>query len=111
MTLLYTTFCFEASHSLALPLGMPQLHGHSYWARVWVRSEAEGVTPLPELEREAMVMRGLLDHQHLNDVLKTAPTMEALTVFIRAHWKGPALQRVCVWRESLGCGAEWVADH
>jgi hypothetical protein len=35
--------------------------------------------------------------------------MEALVDYIRAQWQGPALQRVSVWRESLGCGVEWSA--
>lgn len=108
--LLYTTFCFEASHSLVAPVGFPQLHGHSYWARVWVRSMPEAITPLPALEAEAKRVQSLLDHQHLNDILTTEPTMEGLIAFIRERWTGPELVRVHVWRESLGCGAEWDAQ-
>ncbi len=107
--LLYTTFCFEASHSLAAPIGQPQVHGHSYWARVWVESAAQAITPLPGLETEARRVAALLDHQHLNDLMEAQPTMEALVEFIKARWQGPALQRVQVWRESLGCGVEWSA--
>lgn len=107
--LLYTTFCFEASHSLVAAMGLPQLHGHSYWARVWVQSSPAAVTPVPLIEAEARRVQGLLDHHHLNDILEVEPTMEALIDFIRAHWSGPELRRVHVWRESLGCGAEWEA--
>ncbi|MEY4013691.1 MAG: 6-pyruvoyl tetrahydropterin synthase [Pseudomonadota bacterium] len=107
--LLYTTFCFEASHSLAASVGLPQLHGHSYWARVWVASSAAHPTPLPDLELEARKVQKLLDHQHLNTLMEQEPTMEALVDFIRRTWTGPELKRVSVWRESLGCGAEWSA--
>jgi hypothetical protein len=51
----------------------------------------------------------LLDHQHLNTLMEQEPTMEALIEFIRREWTGPELKRVSVWRESLGCGAEWSA--
>ncbi|NBV89742.1 MAG: hypothetical protein EBR88_09570 [Betaproteobacteria bacterium] len=108
-TLLYTTFCFEASHSLVASMGLPQLHGHSYWARVWVASSSHQPSPLPALELEARRVQQLLDHQHLNALMQEEPTMEALIDFIRHHWNGPALRRVSVWRESLGCGAEWSA--
>ena len=107
--LLYTTFCFEASHSLVASVGLPQLHGHSYWARVWVASSADEPTPLPQLELEACKVQQLLDHQHLNELMEEEPTMEALIQFIRRSWEGPSLARVSVWRESLGCGAEWSA--
>ena len=107
--LLYTTFCFEASHSLQAPIGVPSVHGHSYWARVWIESSREQLTPLPSLEAEAKRVAALLDHQHLNDLMDHQPTMEALVDYIRAPWQGPALKRVHVWRESLGCGVEWSA--
>jgi 6-pyruvoyl-tetrahydropterin synthase len=109
-TLLYTTFSFEASHSLAPAIGLPQIHGHSYWARVWVASPPEGVTPLPGLEAATVRIKALLDHRHLNDVIDHEPTMERIIEFIRAQWEGPPLTRVRVWRESLGCGAEWRPD-
>ncbi|MRD55719.1 hypothetical protein GH816_04105 [Betaproteobacteria bacterium LSUCC0115] len=108
--LLYTTFCFEASHSLQAPIGVPSVHGHSYWARVWIASSREQLTPLPSLETEAKRVAALLDHQHLNDLMDHQPTMEALVDYIRAQWQGPALKRVHVWRESLGCGVEWSAS-
>ena len=108
--LLYTTFCFEASHSLQAPIGVPSVHGHSYWARVWIASSREQLTPLPSLETEAKRVAALLDHQHLNDLMDHQPTMEALVDYIRAQWQGPALTRVHVWRESLGCGVEWSAS-
>ena len=108
--LLYTTFCFEASHSLQAPIGIPSVHGHSYWARVWIESSREQLTPLPSLETEAKRVAALLDHQHLNDLMDHQPTMEALVDYIRAQWQGPALKRVHVWRESLGCGVEWSAS-
>jgi hypothetical protein len=41
--------------------------------------------------------------------MEEEPTMEALIQFIRRSWEGPSLARVSVWRESLGCGAEWSA--
>ena len=110
MTLLYTTFCFEASHSLTSSIGVAQIHGHSYWTRVWVKSDPAQVTPLPRLETAASRIKEMLDHRHLNDVLSADPTMEQLIEFIRRQWDGPALLRVHVWRESLGCGAEWSAD-
>lgn len=108
--LLYTTFCFEASHSLQAPIGVPSVHGHSYWARVWIESSREQLTPLPTLETEAKRVAALLDHQHLNDLMDHQPTMEALVDYIRTQWRGPALKRVHVWRESLGCGVEWSAS-
>lgn len=107
-TLLYTTFCFEASHRLIAPVGLPQMHGHSYWARVWIASSPDHPSPLPDLEQEAQRIKRLLDHQHLNDLMTQEPTMEALIAFIRGAWGGPELERVSVWRESLGCGADWT---
>lgn len=105
--LLFTTFTFESSHSLITTIGQPQTHGHSYWARVYVRSSSREIVPLPRLEAHASEVKVLLDHQHLNDLMDENPTMEALVGYIRRHWRGPALERVLVWRESLGCGVEW----
>lgn len=107
--LLHTTFTFEASHSLVAGIGQEQVHGHSYWARVWVLSSPERITPLPSLEAHARTLQQQLDHRHLNDLMEGPPTMEALVQHIRRHWTGPALARVAVWRESLGCGVEWDA--
>jgi 6-pyruvoyl-tetrahydropterin synthase len=76
---------------------------------VWVASSAAHPTPLPDLELEARKVQKLLDHQHLNTLMEQEPTMEALVDFIRRTWTGPELKRVSVWRESLGCGAEWSA--
>lgn len=109
LVLLHTTITFEASHSLVAGIGQEQVHGHSYWARVWVQSSVGQITPLPSLETHAKALQQRLDHQHLNNLIDGPPTMEALVHYIRKHWPGPALARVAVWRESLGCGVEWDA--
>ena len=43
---LWQEFTIEASHNLPQPIGMPVVHGHSYWIRVYIKTEEDGTTKI-----------------------------------------------------------------
>lgn len=104
---IWTTACIECAHSNP-QLGVPEVHGHSYWLQFFAESSADSPTPLAWMEEAAAAIRGSLDHRNLDGLLPTA-TMESIAAFIVQNWQGPALARVIVRRESIGCGVEWRA--
>jgi 6-pyruvoyltetrahydropterin/6-carboxytetrahydropterin synthase len=103
-------FIFYAAHYLGS--GAPEnsrLHGHSFYAEVTLRGEANPATgflrDLGEVKAALETIRGSLDHRLLNEVegLKT-PTLENLSRFIyeRAKAALPEVVRVKLRRPSYG---------
>lgn len=102
-------FTFSASHQLTtLPDDHKcrRLHGHTYTVEVQLASkvldEHGFVTDFAELAPVGQWLRDNLDHQHLNDVIDTAPSSENLAklVFDRcALLLAPAVGRLvaAVW--------------
>lgn len=104
---IWTTACIECAHSNP-QLGVPEIHGHSYWLQFFAESDAASPTPLGWLEDAASAIKAALDHRNLDNILPTS-TMESISEFVVNNWQGPSLSRVIVRRESIGCGVEWRA--
>ncbi len=107
-------FFFDAAHTLQRDIereGSLRVHGHTYHAEVSVhgpRDPATGmVVDLGQVRLQVEQLRPQLDHRMLDDVPGLGPaTLENLCSFI---WQGlephfAGLQRVRVWRDSVGDG-------
>jgi 6-pyruvoyl-tetrahydropterin synthase len=105
-TELWTTITVEVAHTLREGLGVPRLHGHSYWLQFFVSSPAASPVPLPVLKDCAGAVYLALDHRDLDDII-AEPTMESIAEYAASIWRGPALTRIVVRRDSIGCGVEW----
>lgn len=103
---LWTTITVECAHSMPAALGVPAVHGHSYWLQFFVKTSVEDPVPLPSLQFAADCIRRQLDHRNLDELMPAA-SMEAIAQFAADRWYGPRLTRVVVRRDSLGCGVEW----
>ncbi len=107
-------FMFEAAHTLQRAFeteGSRRVHGHTYFAEVTVSGvpdRASGmVMDLAQLRTHIEEIRGVLDHQMLDDVPQLgAPTLENLCSYIADRLKSatPNLASVRVWREGSGDG-------
>jgi len=104
---LWQEFTIEASHNLPQPIGMPVVHGHSYWIRVYIKTEEGNVVPQPMLKGYCEQIQHRLDHQHLNDFI-AEPTMEGIAKWILDNWQGPEVTRIRIDRPSVGTGIEWT---
>lgn len=100
---LWTTFTLECSHTLEQPIGIPVLHGHSYWVQVFYESTVKDPVPLPMLAGYAEQLKHRLDHIHLNDLLPQ-PTMESLAEYVYTYIQGQRPTKVVVERKSIGVG-------
>lgn len=105
-------FFFDAAHTLRREIeaeGSKRVHGHTYYAEVFVRGEPKGtsgmVLDLGYVRREVEVLREKLDHHFLDEVAGLGiPTLENLCAFI---WKElqpklPGLSAVTVERHAIG---------
>lgn len=104
---LWTTITIECAHTSAA-LGVPALHGHSYWVQFFAATLVSNPVPLDAMQKAAEPLRYALDHKNLDTILDEA-TMESLAMWCVDHWHGPRLTRLVVRRDSLGCGVEWRA--
>ncbi|MBV8798791.1 MAG: 6-carboxytetrahydropterin synthase [Alphaproteobacteria bacterium] len=103
-------FVFDAAHYLAVGgAENRRLHGHSFYAEVTLRGEADARTgilrDLGEVKTALDQIRVSLDHALLNDIAEiAAPTLEhlALYVFQRAKAALPEVVRVKIRRPSYG---------
>lgn len=103
-------FGFDAAHYLGD--GAPEnarLHGHSFYAEVTLRGEADPVTgflrDLGEVRAALDGIREKLDHRLLNEVEGLGrPTLENIArfVFLAAKEKLPEVVRVKIRRPSFG---------
>lgn len=99
---IWTEFTLECSHTLNQPIGSPQIHGHSYWVRVYFDSSEDDPVPLPMLEGYCRLLRNKMDHRHLNDFIEV-PTMEAIAAYVANNVQHTPI-RVDVERKSIGAG-------
>jgi 6-pyruvoyl-tetrahydropterin synthase len=105
---IWTTITIEVAHS-SPTMGVPQLHGHSYWLQFFAETDSgSNATSLAAMQSAAGEIRTHLDHRNLDEVMSPA-TMEQIVAHCVARWDGPRLTRVVVRRDSLGCGVEWRA--
>jgi 6-pyruvoyltetrahydropterin/6-carboxytetrahydropterin synthase len=104
-------FGFDAAHYLELaPSGANRrLHGHSFYAEVTLRGEADAakgwVRDFGEVNAVLGAIRVGLDHQLLNDIAEIGPpTLENLARYIyrQAKTKLPEVCRVRLTRPSVG---------
>jgi 6-pyruvoyltetrahydropterin/6-carboxytetrahydropterin synthase len=103
-------FSFDAAHHLNA--GAPEnrrLHGHSFYAEVTLRGEADKETgfvrDFGQIDATLKSVRELLDHHYLNEVEGLGqPTLENIArfIFTRAKSQLPEVARVKVERPSYG---------
>lgn len=105
---LWTTFTIECSHTLEEPIGYPVMHGHSYWIRVYFDSSAIKPLPLPEIDKACQLVKGQLDHKHLNDFMPS-PTMESIAEFVFQNIELRPV-RIDVERKSIGAGITFYPE-
>lgn len=103
-------FGFDAAHYLgnSAPENR-RLHGHSFYAEVTLRGEANPATgflrDFGDVDAALMAIREMLDHRLLNEIEGLAtPTLENLAKFIFVHAKAalPEVVRVKLRRPSYG---------
>jgi 6-pyruvoyltetrahydropterin/6-carboxytetrahydropterin synthase len=103
---------FEAAHTLRRTIGTEaslRVHGHSYRARICVRSNSLGpdgmIVDLGHFECKLDNVHAALDHHMLDDIVGMGPaTMENIARWI---WDKlapdiPSLARVSIFRDSQG---------
>ena len=103
-------FGFDAAHYLGS--GNPEnrrLHGHSFYAEVTLRGEADPATgflrDFGEVDRALKAIRADLDHRLLNEITEIGiPTLENLAryIYVRAKAALPEVARVKLRRPSYG---------
>jgi len=103
-------FGFDAAHYLGQgALENARLHGHSFYAEVTLRGNADPRTgwlrDLAEVKAVLEKIRAALDHRLLNDVEGLGnPTLENLSryIFVKAKAELPEVVRVRLRRPSYG---------
>jgi 6-pyruvoyltetrahydropterin/6-carboxytetrahydropterin synthase len=105
-------FYFEAAHTLIRDIeteSSRRIHGHTYEAEVTVRGQPDPTTgmvlDLAFLRAHIQAVRGLLDHQFLDEVEGLGPpTLENLCAFIleKLGSEVKCLAAVSVWRRASG---------
>lgn len=110
MIQVFKSFTFDSSHDL----DGSGLHGHTYEATIWVVGPLIDGYVLTEAAFESLVqvIRGKLDHKHLNIVL-LKPTSENIAEWIYkqavAIVQAPIqVTKVTVYRQSCKFGAEFI---
>lgn len=105
---LWHEFTIEVSHTLDDPIGIPVIHGHSYWIKVFVESSIENPMPLPRLAGLCGLVQHKLDHKHLNDLMPI-PTMESLAQWVYEQIQVKAT-RIDIKRKSIGAGITFYPE-
>lgn len=103
-------FGFDAAHYLGNGAAEnSRLHGHSFYAEVTLRGEADPATgflrDFGEVDRALKLIREALDHRLLNEIEGLGvPTLENLAryIFVRAKAALPETVRVKLRRPSYG---------
>jgi 6-pyruvoyltetrahydropterin/6-carboxytetrahydropterin synthase len=105
-------FFFDAAHTLRREIeaeGSRRVHGHTYYAEVFVRGEPAPDTgmvwDLGYVRREVEALRAKLDHHFLDEVEGLGiPTLENLCAFIWQQLKPqvPGLSAVMIERHAIG---------
>ena len=103
-------FGFDAAHYLGQgALENARLHGHSFYAEVTLRGEANPATgflrDFGEVNAALQAIREKLDHRLLNEIEELGvPTLENLAryIYVRAKQALPEVSRVKLRRPSYG---------
>ena len=110
--LLHAETTIEVSHRIASSVAeRDQVHGHSYWIRVYVITEAINPVPVEKLKKDLEKVSEMIDHTHLNDMIP-AGTMESIAAWFAKQFEEREyqLKKVTVFRKSMGIGVEYVLD-
>jgi 6-pyruvoyltetrahydropterin/6-carboxytetrahydropterin synthase len=109
---IFKVFMLEAAHRLPnVPPGhkCARLHGHSFYAEVTLRGQADPATgflrDFGEVDAALKAIRETLDHRLLNEIEELGvPTLENLAkyIFVRARAALPEVTRVKLRRPSYG---------
>ena len=110
--LLYAETTIEVSHRVLSPVAeREQIHGHSYWIRVYVLTDADRPMPVEKLKKELETVSRTIDHTHLNDKIPDG-TMESIAAWFAKQFEATEYQvkKVSVIRKSMGIGVDYVLD-
>ena len=110
--LLYAETTIEVSHRVLSPVAeREQIHGHSYWIRVYVLTDADRPMPVEKLKKELETVSRTIDHTHLNDKIPDG-TMESIATWFAKQFESTEYQvkKVSVIRKSMGIGVDYVLD-
>jgi 6-pyruvoyltetrahydropterin/6-carboxytetrahydropterin synthase len=103
-------FGFDAAHYLGTGAAENRrLHGHSFYAEVTLRGEADPATGVlrdfGEVDAALQAIRATLDHRLLNEIVELGmPTLENIAryIYVRAKAALPETARVKLRRPSYG---------
>ena len=110
--LLYAETTIEVSHRVLSPVAeREQIHGHSYWIRVYVLTDADRPKPVEKLKKDLETFSKTIDHTHLNDKIPDG-TMESIAAWFAKQFETTEYQvrKVSVIRKSMGIGVDYVLD-
>ena len=110
--LLHAQTTIEVSHRVLSPVAdREQVHGHSYWIRVYVFTDVENPVPVEKLKKDLKRISDVIDHSHLNDIVPDG-TMESIAVWFAYQFETLEyqLKKVSVCRKSMGIGVEYVLN-
>jgi 6-pyruvoyl-tetrahydropterin synthase len=96
----------EMAHRVEDPIGVPRLHGHSYWVRVYIQSDVDQLVSAIQVQADLKRHLVTLDHSLMNDTLETG-TMEEFARWVAKVMSGWKPIRVSINRKSLGVGVDY----
>ena len=110
--LLYAETTIEVSHRVLSPVAeREQIHGHSYWIRIYVLTNADNPVPVEKLKKYLETVSKTIDHTHLNDKIPDG-TMESIATWFAEQFEAIEYQvkKVSISRKSMGIGVDYVLD-
>lgn len=96
----------EMAHRVDDPIGIPRLHGHSYWVRVYVLSDVDQLVSSIQVQADLRRHLRSIDHSLMNDTLSSG-TMEEMARWVAGEMSGWKVTRVIIERKSMGVGVEF----
>lgn len=101
----------ECSHQVSKKIAKNEnIHGHSYWIKIIVKSSLIEPTPVESLQNALATVCRIIDHKHLNDFVPEG-TMEAMAYFIYENFDARytyKIYKIIIERKSLGVGVEFI---
>jgi 6-pyruvoyl-tetrahydropterin synthase len=95
----------EMAHRVDDPIGIPRLHGHSYWVRVYVLSDVDQLVSSIQVQADLRRHLRSIDHSLMNDTLPSG-TMEEMARWVANAMSGWRVTKVLIERKSMGVGVE-----
>lgn len=96
----------EMAHRVQDPIGVPRLHGHSYWVRLYVESDVDHIVSAIQVQADLKRHLRSIDHSMMNETLEMG-TMEELARWVAQQMAGWKPTRVRIERKSLGVGVDY----